>query len=832
MKMIYTHIIFYLFLSFIHTENSFAFQNITDIKRKLEDSALKTSDVLELVSKIFVNAYPECHKDLENIKPKTVNVSLSKYPFIIDNIGKGLNDLGDEIECLNAFSKTQYVIAIMDIENLINHSEKRLKEFLNLTTFSLGACITENCKDPLKEFIRTFLNFQNATERALFEGESKVEDYHIILMKIIMWICLIYIIIKLVCGTYRLLFYPKGYNTETLTILNKKIDNKENKENKEIIEKNENMIINDNIDKDKSEYLILDEEKKEYDPEYDYTTVFPLKLRIVRFFDCFNDVMLFSKKTNRYFNDKGLETIVLLRAIVLYFIIFYNTFTSLFQLPSKDILNKSFFTSKMIFVYRLSTHSLSCWIFLEAAYTGFKLMKFIKNQMAEYENKKSKYSNYIRLLFINLKFLCLFIPKIIMFLFCYYFFYQNILKFRDYFAAKTTFTYVHDKVITNQIQCNTNSSLIFHPLLFTFMRDTSNFNQCYDFTFVYTNILFSVIVFMILLYLMLIFQNKIFEILIFLINLSLFFGLMKVVKDDVIESTKDKLYIYYHFRGQEYTNKIAYLSLGVYHLGFIIGLLCFNFDNIKEENKYINKDKKNDSIIDNENDMLIGDLDNSNNSDNSSGGSMTRKFRNRTNSQFSFEMYYPLSFLDCFLNGLKNMSSHLKAFIIIIIMALMILLSFGYKIVAGKNELSEVDELNLEFNQLFEYYFLFERHIFLILFFFMTLFLITFEKKGFLKKILRFKLNTAISRTGFTITCLYNIFGYFSFCAFILKIKFNLPTFFIISIGNFLIIFIVCFFLNCMIELPARKFIKTMIRYKKEMERKQRLSKKYNLNKK
>ena len=72
-----------------------------------------------------------------------------------------------------------------------------------------------------------------------------------------------------------------------------------------------------------------------------------------------------------------LEVINLLKVINLYFIIFFNTFTSLFELPSKDILNRSFFSSKMIFIYRLSTHSIVCWIFLEAAYTTFKLMKFI-----------------------------------------------------------------------------------------------------------------------------------------------------------------------------------------------------------------------------------------------------------------------------------------------------------------------------------------------------------------------------------------------------------------------------------------------------------------------
>ena len=336
MKVLYTHIIFYLVLPFIYAdaENTFIYKNITDSIRKLESSGLKTSDVLELITKIFVNAYPDCKEQLEKLEPKTVKVTISKYPFIIDNIGKGLNDLGDEIECLNAFSETLYVIVEMNISNLINENEKKLKNFLNLTKFSLGACITELCQRPLTVFIDTFLNFQNVSgNTTLFKDDTNDENnekeryFSETTMHAIFWSLAGYIIIKILCGIYRLLFYPKGYNTETLVILNEKKKEKGNDEDNE-------KIINDEMSyNEKSHYLLFDDEKKEYDPNYDYTTVFPLKLRILRLFDFFNDIILLSKKSNRYFNDNGLEVIIFFRSIVLYLIIFYNTFTSLFQLP-------------------------------------------------------------------------------------------------------------------------------------------------------------------------------------------------------------------------------------------------------------------------------------------------------------------------------------------------------------------------------------------------------------------------------------------------------------------------------------------------------------------
>ena len=812
--MLYIPLLIYLSISFIYAENSFIFNKetankyILEAKRKLEEEGEKVigpNDVLQLAFRIFINIYPNCSADLERIKPKKIQISLSKYPFIIDNIGKSLNDLGDEIECLNSFKDTLYAIATMNITNLINHSENKLREFLNLTMFSLGACVTDNCLRPLNDFVRTFLNFQNATEgEELFykkDGQLNQKTFRYYLIFFI----LVYIIIKIGFGIFRLIKLPKGYDKHAILIQQNKQKKNEN-ENDEIKQNNE-------ID-NKEEVLINNEESnaKEYNPKFDKTYIFPMYFRIVRFFDFFNDIVLLNTNRNRYFNDNGLEVINFLKVIDLYFIIFFNTFTSLFELPSKDILNRSFFSSKMIFIYRLSTHSIVCWIFLEAAYTTFKLMKFIKNQMKEYEKKNIIKNNYINLLIIYGKFLILFIPKILMFLFCYYVFYQNIIDYNGWFSAKTTYAYIHDKVITKNIKCDKDPSIIFKSF-FTFTHNTDNFKTCYDFTFIYINIFFSTLIFMIILYILFLFKSKIIEIIFIFINIGLFIGLMFTVNDPNREQkfsdSDDKRYTYYHFRGQEYTNKIGYLSLGVYHLGFIIGLLCFNLSEIKDKQTTKSRQPLNSvNYIDDDNESL-------------KKNKFSRK--NSEDGQNLELFYYPLSFLNKCLKWLKKVSNKIKTVFILLCFVLMILLSLTFKLFEVREidkDDSNLDDRDFDLIKIYgtfvNIYFMYERHIFLLLYFIICLLLLSVQSKGFYKKIFRFKLNTAISRTGFLITCLYKILGYFSFCGFILKIKFNLPTFFIISVGNFLIIFIVCLIFTLSFELPIRRIVKKIIREKEK----------------
>ena len=209
------------------------------------------------------------------------------------------------------------------------------------------------------------------------------------------------------------------------------------------------------------------------------------------------------------------------------------------------------------------------------------------------------------------------------------------------------------------------------------------------------------------------------------------------------------------------------------------------------------------------------------------------KNMNNNENNNNYELpYYPLSFLNKFLIWISKIKTKIRYLIILLFISLIILLSFLYKfsnkviksreeksIVKDKDE-NNIKDLTKRFTKPLYIYFLFERHIFLIIFFMINVIMITLPKKGFYGKIVNFKIITTISRTGFSIVCMFYIFGLFSFCSFLIKLKFNFHTFFIISIGNFLMVCIHCFLINITLELTLRKGIKILLRnwFNKEKE--------------
>ena len=788
-----------LSLPLIFSEDSLSFNNQSI--RILDEDEKDTLSLGDLIITLFKKAFKECYEDIIKKQLKS-HQKLSKMGFIINYIGKGLNDLGDEIECRKILNGTKYVIADMSRTKLIG-AEEVLAQFLNLSRISLGACITDVCENAFTKIMNQLLDFQDSKDvivsikdynqntsngnNILYEIDD--ESTNINYTNIFIYIIFFYLLIKFFFGIIRLIYIPKGYEKHVAKILTEKGEMPGDKN----IDEQLGLIPQSN-----NESMIENINPQENNINFDLSPYYPLYLRILRFFDFFNDVKLLSTWKNRYFNDNGLESINLSRVIVLVFLIFFNTFISFFELPSRDILNQSFFSSFLIFVFRISTHSIVAWIFLEGAYTSYKLMKFIKSQMFEYSQKAKINVNkrfHLKLIIIYGKFIVLFIPKILIFLFCYFCFYNNATDFYTWFSAKTTYKFIIERRMFNKVKCHKDPFSIFYNF-FTFNNIiSSNENYCYDFTYIYINIFLCTIVFMLLLYIIFLFQKKIVEIIFILINIGLFFGLIFCVKDDKIEKTGENInYSYYHYKGQEYLHKIAYLSLGVYHFGFILGILCFNYDKIKtdESNKKVNK------------------------------------INNNIN---TYELpYYPLSFMNKFLIWLNNVKAKIRYLIIFLCIIIMILISILYKFSKDNifidikekkdddkdkidnEDIIKIEDLIKSFTNPLKYYFLFERYSFLILFFIINIIMITLPKKGFYKKLVNFNLNIAISRTGFIILCLYYIFGFFSFCGFLIKLKFNFYAFFITSIGNFLILFFVCFMINIVFELPLRKLIKTLLR--------------------
>ena len=424
-------------------------------------------------------------------------------------------------------------------------------------------------------------------------------------------------------------------------------------------------------------------------------------------------------------------------------------------------------------------------------------MQFIKVELYEKKNK-----NYLaNLLIVYFKFILLFIPKIFMFLFSFFFFYGNFANFNHFFDAKVTFEYIKKYVFN--YHCIKNYNFLFSNYIYN--NSIVNERICNDFTFIYINIFICTLVFMILLYILFLFRSIIIEFIFIFINLGLFIGLMFIIEDKYQE--KDK-YLYYHFKGEKYTTEKVYLSLGVYHFGFILGILCFNYANIKNINKKKNGNLRSENNIIKDN----FEIDNIYEDSVKSGSSyISYKINNK-------EPYYPLSFCNKCLSWMNKIKFSIRIIMVILFTIIIGLLSNFYRFY-GKNS-SKSNEYNydrdyvlmIEFDQVIKYYFIFEKHFFLLFFFIINIILITLSKNGFYKRIINLKLITAISRAGFTIVCLSHILSTLSLCGFLVKVKFDIITFIFISFGNFVMTFIVSISLNMVFELLIRIFIKNLIR--------------------
>ena len=822
-------LLIFLFISFSYSKHLYLSQdqsiikNINNKNKQLSTKEKKEINYKKIVSDLFYNFNKKCAEDLKILEPEEYNMKMpSKFPVILSHIGLSVNDIEDEIECLHSLVNTIYVIVVINLTHFINPDDLVLLKFLNLKTISVGGCGTEACKELLLHLAYLFQSFSNQNtinERQTLKPDiimanksdvSPNEKIYIILFDVF----IVYIVTKFIFGIFRLVSFQKGYELYVAKQLNKQGNLHNFDDNIDF--SNENNLEN--------EYL----NNYDYNPKYDISQYYPKYLRILRFFDIFNDIMLLTKRRNRYYNDNGLEYINFLRAIVLYFYIFSNTFTSLLAMPSKDIFNKSFLSSNYLFFYRLSTYAGISWIFLEGSYTAYKLMKFFNYNMREY-HRKNKNKNYeLKVLIIFIKFTFLFIPKICIFIFCYFIFYYDIKKFSSWFSAKTTFKFIVERVITKEKTCSESLSFIFKSF-FTFTNDSSNFKVCYDFTFIYINILFCILVILVSLYVIFLIRKSIVELFFMLLYFVFFFGLTLMIND---ENNNSDIYNYYHLKGQEYATKIAYLSLGVYNLGFILGILCFNYDHLKtrayDKILKINKKTNNEIINDNKKEE--------NKSEKAINDSIriSRCSSDDTKISESYEerAYYPLSFLNDILIAIHKKKSGTKIFIILFCFALQLLLSGFFKIYGSfaknksefysKRQKNSKDYdpnfetnyvLEMKFNGILKGYFLFEKHIFLILFFIICIILITFPKNGLFYKLNSSKLITAISRTGFTIICLSHILSSFFFIG-LNKIKFSILSFLTLSTGNFLIIFFICFLINIIFELPLRRIIKKILRNK------------------
>ena len=279
LKKLYNIIIFILFI--IIPENIILTEN-TDEKKKFG-----------LIGHILYTVDEECYKEIIKFLGKDKNETGidSNYPWIIDYMGKGLNDLGDEIECVKSLDNTSYIM----VRTETNISNKNTK-FLKIKNYSFGFCIPNKCKETAKKNIEIIWKFLNLLfSKNNIEKESKIEiiesykednpqkenssynNTHILTyekieefsyVNILLIIYSFYLVIKIILGIFRMVFIPKGYNKYALELLNQK-------QNIGSIDQEEQI----NLSKRRNSSMPFSEGNLfGYNPNYDFTSFLPIKL--------------------------------------------------------------------------------------------------------------------------------------------------------------------------------------------------------------------------------------------------------------------------------------------------------------------------------------------------------------------------------------------------------------------------------------------------------------------------------------------------------------------------------------------------------------------------
>ena len=436
-----------------------------------------------LISKIFEKLEPECYVDLTSTLSENEKFKPEKeknYSWLFDFMGKGFNDIGDECECRFAMkSNTTFLLFYFHDLNLtaLLDADSELIEYLEIKNYTYGLCIMTSCADTVIKYFRIFLDFVNYINTNIeskndivsfivsnndYLNESNVNSFNSTIInvqqcpneqtktqkQILLWFLIGLVLVKLIGAFVRIFTIPKGYDKYIAEKLNKEEklnDGKADAEEKSnFLSKNK---FNEPVD---SESMT-----KDYNPLFDFSEKMPLKIRALRFFDLINDLYYLSSKRNRYYNDSGIEILVFLRAFMIFCIIFSNTFTSLIRLPSEEIINSGFFKHWLNILFRLSNNGFTCWIFLEAAYTTYKLLFFITTEMFLYYCKPEfQRMNYeLQLLLIFLKFIVLLIPKLAFFLFIYSFIYYRIEDYEFTSNSPATFRYVFMNLFKEKIEC-------------------------------------------------------------------------------------------------------------------------------------------------------------------------------------------------------------------------------------------------------------------------------------------------------------------------------------------------------------------------------------------
>ena len=146
----------------------FLFVFLISLSIEDEDKQDKDRDYLGIIFKIFPVLEQKCYPHLQKILDERQMEEKNKsYPWISDAIGKGLNDIGDESECMSSIPGTIFIMSnIYNIKltKLFQKSDFDLLDFLEIKNYTIGICLMKECKDTFYRYANILIGFLNFLE--------------------------------------------------------------------------------------------------------------------------------------------------------------------------------------------------------------------------------------------------------------------------------------------------------------------------------------------------------------------------------------------------------------------------------------------------------------------------------------------------------------------------------------------------------------------------------------------------------------------------------------------------------------------------------------------
>ena len=262
------------------------------------------------------------------------------------------------------------------------------------------------------------------------------------------------------------------------------------------------------------------------------------------------------------FNSKKLEAICGLKFFLLFFISFYNVYTTFYIVKWNTPGSISFYKSLLhILLAKLSKMSFRIWIFFDGFQWCFKLLSYIDK--LKNDNVKFK---HIMIFNINL------IEKIIVFIMIFFIFIYQMQYIGDAFFLTSSF-YKHIQQFT-EIKCYKNPLYILILPILGFTEKIGHYHKCFNFIYILVNEFYTIIICSILFFLFFKFRSKKLEyffLFLFFISIIMIYVFIQyyAIKGD------DVPYIKRYVLGEDYSLKCIPFLFHYFFIGCISGIIYY-----------------------------------------------------------------------------------------------------------------------------------------------------------------------------------------------------------------------------------------------------------------